>query len=117
MTGGGYLYKMKKNEERKLIKQLKESLGDNYQEIDMIIITDVIDWMKINRQAKEDLVKSIEDNGKMDWVALTTISMASKGVITNLKALGLTPSDRLKQRLLSTSKESGIDNLNNFLNG
>lgn len=109
---------MKKAEEKKLIKNIKDSLGENFNESDMLLITELIDWLKIASKAKADLSVSVKDGGSMDWQALTTISMSSKAIITTLKALGITPTDRLKQKLLNkTSTDSAITNLNKFLNG
>ena len=46
--------------ERKLIKSFKDSLGDTLKESDLVLINELMDWLKISSKAKKDLQKSVK---------------------------------------------------------
>jgi len=104
---------MNKREEKKLINQIKAVLGDNYKETDDLLITELVDWIKISNQAKGDLQKSVADNGSMSWQALTTISMASKAILATSKSLGISPIERNKNIIFERKQDF---DLHAFLN-
>lgn len=99
---------MTKATERKLIKSIKGVLGDNYKESDDLLITELVDWIKISNHAKDDLQESVKHDGTMSWQALTTISMSSKAILATLRSLGIIPSERNKSKIIEKKMEFDI---------
>ena|SRR5579871_125405 len=105
---------MKKAEEKKFIKMIKDILGEAYKPSDDVLIQELADWISISEKAKDDLRKEVKTDGEMGWQNLTTISMASKQIQSVLKHLGITPAER--NRLKVVVEKADKFDLNKFLN-
>jgi len=104
---------MKKTEEKRLIKTVKNVIGNSFKDSDQILIQELVDWISIAAKAKEDLKKEVAKDGEMGWQNLTTISMASKQIQSCLKHLGITPAER--NRLKVVEKNETKFDLQKFL--
>jgi hypothetical protein len=102
---------MNKTKERNLRKQNRETLGDDYRKTDEVLIDELIDWMKINVVAKQELAKALEERGEMPWTVQTTISMCSKNIQSLYTKLGLTPQIRMngKKKEIAIEVEKDVD--------
>jgi len=105
---------MKKAEEKKLIKTIKDVIGNSFKESDQILVQELVDWISIAMKAKDSLKKEVKNNGGMEWQNLSTISMAPKQIQSCLKHLGITPGKR--NRLKVVEKNETKFDLQKFLN-
>jgi len=103
---------MNKRDETKIKKAIKDTIGDNYCESDSLIINQLIDYLKMDEQAKYQLATEAE-NGAMQWTTVSTIAMVTKNINMLINSLGITPKDRLKLKALIQDKKEF--NLKEFL--
>jgi hypothetical protein len=104
---------MNKKEEKKITDQIVKLIGDNIKDSDYILITDLIDWIKISEQAKIELLDSTRETNKMSWQILTTIAMSSKQIQNLMQRLNITPDKRAKNQKSITKEPFSITD---FLN-
>lgn len=104
---------MKKTEEKKLFKQIKESIGEQYQKTDDVLIQECLDWIKISIKAKEELEKSVGEGDSIRdlWQLLTTIAMSSKQTQSLFTKLGITPQERNKMKVLVQDNDVDLNEL------
>lgn len=104
---------MKKSEERKLRQTIIDQVGENITDADYILIGDVIDWIKINEYAKNELQAEVKGGDSMNWQTLTKIAMCSKNIVAILQRLNITPEKKSKNRKVDKDKKG--HNLQEFL--
>lgn len=107
---------MTKPQERKYIKSMIEAIGDDYTNSDIILIQQVIDYLKLKDQAVHQLVKINNDEEKLDWVAVTTIATCTKNINLLMMSLGVTPRERKKIKAMMDVKDNSINDLHSLLN-
>lgn len=108
---------MTKAEEKKLIKSLKDTIPE-FKESDLIIVKQIIDYLKIDEVAKNQLFEETE-NGAMQWTTVSTIAIVTKNITALIQSLGVSPKDRIKLKALlnnNDSNDNGLNNLKSFLN-
>lgn len=93
-----------------------EAIGDEYTDSDMILIQQVIDYLKLKDQAVHQLVKINNEDEKLDWVAVTTIATCTKNINLLMMSLGITPRERKKLKMLMNETDNSITDLHSILN-
>jgi hypothetical protein len=106
---------MTKREETKLSEYIRALIGDDLKESDNILIEDLMDWIKINRKAKDELQESVKDGESMSWQTLTTIAMASKQIQNIMQRLNISPEKRARKQQQQHVKEGEDVDLNQLL--
>jgi hypothetical protein len=107
---------MTKPQEKKYIKAMIEAIGDDYTDSDMILIQQVIDYLKLKDQAVHQLVKINNEDEKLDWVAVTTIATCTKNINLLMMSLAITPKERKKLKMLMNESDNSITDLHSILN-
>ena len=84
---------MTKSKEKKIRQQIKKYLESKqlYELTDEILINQLIDWLKIEDDAKSRLKVD-----STNWSTLSAIAMSSKNIQNLFVKLNMTPADRAK---------------------
>ncbi len=109
---------MKKPEEKKLRAKIRLLIGENYDDSDEVLINDLCDWIKLQAYTKKQIEADVKAGDKLGWTELGTLAMATKNILSILKALGVSVYERTKK--MKGKKEEPATNgfdLQKFLKG